>query len=243
MDALFFALEKLSNLKCFSLESCSIAVSADALSLLSPPFHNIETLVLTGLIFSRVPRWIGSLQKLHKLTLGAKQMPQLDIDAIGTLPVLSLLWLWISGVPTGRIVISGTTGFKALEGFSFDCDVMSYLTFEGGAMPSLRELQLRLDPHVWDKATPLGLQYLSSLKEISVCNYSNKMTTDDKNSEIALMRRVFQEAADAHPSHPAFSIKGWRTRYAELLTDLLHPYAFVCTHSKLISFCIQCTDW
>jgi hypothetical protein len=173
-------------------------------------------------------------------------MPQEDIDVIGTLPCLLCLWLWIPGVPTGSIVIGGATGFNALEEFMFDCDVMSYLAFEDGAMPSLRELELRLDPHVWDKATPLGLQYLSSLKEISVCTdlyYRNEMTTDDKNSKIALMRRVFQEAADAHPSHPAFSIKWLWTRYAELLTDLLHLYSFVCTHSKLISFCIQCTDW
>jgi len=56
MDALFFSSEKLSNLKFFELVSYSIDTGADALSLLSPPFHNLESLHLQRLIFSRVPR-------------------------------------------------------------------------------------------------------------------------------------------------------------------------------------------
>ncbi|KXG24189.1 putative disease resistance RPP13-like protein 3 [Sorghum bicolor] len=212
MDALIFSLEKLSNLKRFCLSSEFTAVGADALLLLSTPFQNLKVLYLHGLIFSRVPRWIGGLQKLCLLTLGAKQMTQEDINIIGTLPYLTGLWLRISGMPTGTIVIGGTTGFNALELFAYDCDVMSYLAFEDGAMPSLRELDLVLDPHKWDKVTPLGLQCLSNLKKITVwtvaTSYSNDAGAGDKESEemsaAALVRKVFQGAADSHPSHPAF---------------------------------------
>jgi len=221
MDALIFSLGKLSNLKRFYLRSHSIAIGADALSLLSPPFRNIEELHLRGLTFSRVPRWIGGLQKLRNLTLGAKQMPQEDIGVIGTLPCLLKLWLRVPGVPTVRIVIGWSTGFKDLEHFEFDCDVVSYLTFEDGAMPSLRVVWLGLHPHEWDKTAPLGLQYLSSLKEISVRTlfYPN----DDK------IRRVFQEAACAHPSHPEFNLlPGFLRRYAKHITDLLHASAWFC---------------
>ncbi|KXG24190.1 putative disease resistance RPP13-like protein 3 isoform X2 [Sorghum bicolor] len=223
MDALIFSLEKLSNLKSFFLSSEFTAVKADALLLLSPPFQNLEVLYLHGLIFSRVPRWIGGLQKLCRLTLGAKQMTQEDINIIGTLPYLTGLRLRISGMPTGTIVIGGTTGFNALEFFVYDCDVMSYLAFEDGAMPSLQKLGLLLDPHKWDKVTPLGLQCLSNLKKITVwtvaTSYSNDAGAGDKESEemsaAALVRKVFQEAANAHPSHLAYTFHEGLDRPAE----------------------------
>jgi hypothetical protein len=229
MDALMFSLKKLGNLKSFWLTTPPIAIGADALRLLSPPFHNLEGLGLDGLTFSGVPRWIRDLQKLRWLTFATKEMPQEDIGIIGTLPSLLNLYLRIQGVPANRVVIGRSTGFKALEFFKFDCDVVSYLIFEDGAMPSLRTFELRLDSHKWDKATPLGLQYLSSLKEISVWTVRNRSyaTTDDEKSEemmseTALVNRVFQEAADALPSHPAFTLKeGYHVRYVKLRACLV----------------------
>jgi hypothetical protein len=50
-------------------------------------------------------------------------MPKEDIDIIGTLPCLRNLELRMPGVPTGRMVIGGTTGFNALKVFEFNCDV------------------------------------------------------------------------------------------------------------------------
>lgn len=152
----------------FFLTSECVAIGADAQSSLSPPFHDLEVLHLDGLIFLRVPRRIGGLQKLRELRIGAKQMHREDISMIGTLPCLIKLWLWIPGVPTGRMVIGGATGFDALQKFEFKCDVASYLTFEDGAMPSLRKIAFELDYVKWDDTTPLGLQYLSNLEEFSV---------------------------------------------------------------------------
>ncbi|CAD6260976.1 unnamed protein product [Miscanthus lutarioriparius] len=189
-----------------------------------------------------VPRWIGGLQKLSWLSLGVMQMPQDDIDIIGAVPCLMSLELWIPGMSTGRMVIGGTTGFNALHYFHFNCDVASYLTFEDGAMPTLRELLLILDSHKWDKATPHGLQYLASLKKITVFtvfNYSDAGTSSNKESEMseavgtlgdkgsemseaALVSKVFQEAADAHPSHPEFTFyEGVATSYNKQCSRLL----------------------
>ncbi|CAL5009172.1 unnamed protein product [Urochloa decumbens] len=211
MAALSTSLDKLSNLKRLRVypngsvyrvyPNGSVYWCCDALSSFSPPFLNLLELVLYGCTFSRVPRWIGCLCSLRNLWLGAKHVLQEDIDVIGTkLPSLLTLTLRIPGIPTGRrIVIVGSTGFSTLKMFCFDCDGTSFLTFEAGAMPALRELRLMLDPDGWDKAAPAGLRHLpASLEKITI--FSKGVVNKEP------IRSVFQEAADAHPTRPALTV-------------------------------------
>jgi hypothetical protein len=177
----------------------------------SPRFRKIEQLVLDLLIFSVVPRWIGHLRYLRFLELRAKQIHQEDFNVIGTeLTSLLSLSLHISRVPTERIVIGGSTGFKVLQLFFFDCDGVSCLTFEAGAMPDVHHLLLCIDPVEWDKATPVGLQQLASLKRISV------QAVDCQEEE--LIRGVFQEAADALPTRPTLNVVSWHWRRPKEMT-------------------------
>ncbi|CAL4996131.1 unnamed protein product [Urochloa decumbens] len=201
MAALSTSLDKLSNLKRLQVYcGGSVYWCGDALSSPSPPFLNLERLGHSGCTFSRVPRWIGCLRSLRDLRLGAKEVLQEDVDIIGTkLPSLVYLALRIPGIPTGRIVIGGSTGFPCLKTFWFDCDRMSFLTFEAGAMPALRQMWLRLDTGGWDKAAPVGLRHLpASLEKITIYR------TEEANHE--LIRSVFEEAADAHPTRPALRL-------------------------------------
>ncbi|KAF8712598.1 hypothetical protein HU200_028352 [Digitaria exilis] len=85
-----------------------------------------------------------------------------------------------------------------------DCDGMSYVTFEAGAMPSLWMLSLGIDPDEWDKDTaiPDGLQHLSGLKEICVLE-ANTVGPDRRKDNTSTMERIkgaFQEAAGVHPN-------------------------------------------
>jgi hypothetical protein len=222
MTALSTSLDKLINLKQLYMESYfpNVALCADALSSLSPPFLNLELLRGGGCTFSRVPGWIGHLRNLRQLWVGAKQVLQEDIDVMGTkLQSLIHLSLRIPGIPMmERIVIGGSTGFSALKLFRFDCDGMSLLTFEAGAMPALRELELIVDADEWDKAAPAGLQHLPSLEKITAqmacyvtkrrrlkATYEDGKTADTSS---ALIRSVFQEAADALPTRPTFTLYG-----------------------------------
>ncbi|CAO2200286.1 unnamed protein product [Urochloa humidicola] len=194
MAALSTSLNKLGNLKrLWVYHDDSVYWCCDALSSLSPPFLKIERLELYPCTFSRVPRWISCLRSLHDLWLGAKQVLQEDVDVIGTkLPSLRHLELRIPGIPTGRVVIGGSTGFPCLKKFYFDCDGMSFLTFEAGAMPVLRLLELRFDADRWDKAAPAGFRHLpASLEKIKIYD-----------SDAPPIRTVFQEAADALPTRP-----------------------------------------
>jgi len=139
------------------------------------------------------------------LYIGAKRVLEEDVALIGTrLPSLIRLSLRIPCVPTERVVIGGSTGFPVLRWFDFNCDGMSFLTFEAGAMPALRELELALDADQWDKAAPAGLQHLPSLETITT--WRECYTSKQKAAGSALIMSVFQEAADTLPTRPEFEL-------------------------------------
>jgi len=108
---------------------------------------SLERLNLIEWSFSIVPSWIGHLHSLKELNLGAKQLIQEDIGVIGMLPSLVGLNLRIVHVPVTRIVIGGGL-FTALKWFTFNCDGISSLTFEAGAMRNLGYLSLALNTHI-----------------------------------------------------------------------------------------------
>ncbi|CAO2190352.1 unnamed protein product [Urochloa humidicola] len=214
MAALSSSMGKLVNLKRLSVESYYESCSGDSLSIFSPPFHNLEHLDLTGWVFSRVPKWIGVLNNLRGLELLVKEIMTEstcweDVGIIGMLPSLVTLSLRIPGIPGERIVI-GSTGFAALTHLLFDCDAISYLTFEAGAMPKLRKLVVGLDSHGWDQAAPVGLEHLPSLSQIEVwrVDYFHNPDCETEEHEISdseqLIQGVFQYAADALLSRPVF---------------------------------------
>ncbi|KAF8668271.1 hypothetical protein HU200_052326 [Digitaria exilis] len=87
-----------------------------------------------------------------------------------------------------------------------NCDGVSYLTFEAGAMPSLRKLLLGMDPDGLrgkeDTAIPDGLQHLHGLKEIHVLQ-ANTPGSHGRKPNMSTMKRIkaaFREAANVHPS-------------------------------------------
>lgn len=66
----------------------------------------------------------------------------------------------------------------------FNCDGISSLTFEAGAMRNLGHLSMEININDWDRAAPQGLQHLEGLQEI---------------------RSVFQDTVDMLPSRPVFT--------------------------------------
>ncbi|CAO2200291.1 unnamed protein product [Urochloa humidicola] len=222
MTTLITSLDNLGNLKQLTLWGSieiRVALCGDALLSLSAPFHNLETLELQhGCTFSRVPWWIGHLCNLRDLSLGVKQVLQEDVAIIGTrLPSLINLRLRIPIIPSESIMIQGSTGFRALKGFQLDCDGMSFLRFEAGAIPELRKLCVILDTVEWDEAAPGGLQYLPSLEEITIiwmsCYNSKwwrRLNDDEKKAKIVVMSKMtskFKEAAHALPTSPTLIFK------------------------------------
>lgn len=202
--ALHSSLVKLRNLKCLYVSSFLVSYCADPLSSFAPPFRNLKLLHLSGCTFSKVPRWIGDLHNLHSLRIGVKEVPKFscqDVGIIGKLPCLIHLQLRISCVLTERLLIGGSTGFSVLKNFLLECDGVSYLTFEAGAMPQLQALWLGLDSNEWDKATPVGMEHLSSLKKITIQTvYSHSTETAEVADDMC--RQIFHQVAHTLPSRP-----------------------------------------
>ncbi|TVU44363.1 hypothetical protein EJB05_03800, partial [Eragrostis curvula] len=211
MATLCDSLEKLGSLKVLSAWSSDVAWCADPLlgPSFSPPFRNLEQLHMPQWTLSNIPKWIGHLHNLSELALGVKQVLQEDIAIIGMqLPSLVGFYLRIPGVPTETIVIRGSTGFQHLKWFMLNCERLSCLAFEAGAMPNLMALELAMDPQGWDQATPRGMQHLTGLKRIKVTAtklYKLFRTMEEEEIEDELLWDVFQQAIDALPTCPALT--------------------------------------
>ncbi|KAM0832081.1 hypothetical protein ACQ4PT_065119 [Festuca glaucescens] len=117
-------------------------------------------------VFSRVPQWIGELHNLFDLDLAVEVLEN-DIGILAQLQSLSHLKLHIEGTPEAedKLVIYGT-GFPVLKYFRLSSKKISELTFEAGAMPSLQELEIRLNSQYG--TYPMGIKHLLSLKKIRV---------------------------------------------------------------------------
>jgi hypothetical protein len=151
--------------------------------LLSPPFHDLEELDLLGWNFPRVPKWMGSFLRLGlmlKETTTSTDRSicwEEDMNVIGRLPSLVLLWLRMPVALTERTLIGSSMEFVVLEQFFIDCCGISHLTFEAGALPNLWKPSLGTDPEERDKAPPAGLGHLSSRKKIHVMYLHRARTT------------------------------------------------------------------
>nr|CAB3462715.1 unnamed protein product [Digitaria exilis] len=122
-------------------------------------------------LFSRIPKWIVQLHSLNDLRLTIEVVEDADVGLLELLPSLMYLHLHIEGAPKDRILIREGSGlFPVLKRFIFACRMISYLSFEAGAMPMLETLDLYFNAHGWDKhgAAPAGIEHLSGLKEIYV---------------------------------------------------------------------------
>lgn len=209
MAAWSSSLLKLSNLRKLRVDSYTNSCCTDALmsTWVSPPFPFLEELDVAGWTFSRVPRWMGGLHNLHRLQFGVKEVSNFswnDVGTIGMLPNLIKLNLRVEGdVPAEGILIGGSTGFKVVTYFDLEIKSTSHLVFEAGAMPNLRELELRVDPYECDRATaPVGLEHLGSLQRIRVLGAIGRTETLPQNVEAIFeaFRAMFLEAITGRPS-------------------------------------------
>ncbi|KAM0904733.1 hypothetical protein ACQ4PT_017824 [Festuca glaucescens] len=146
---------------------------------LSLMFPRLAKLKVAGR-FVKVPWWFAQLSTLKKLNVRVYKLDQDDLKILGALPVLRTLALTLIRIPrTKEVAITSRlhpeketslASFMTLEVFSFDCHV-PWITFEQGAMPSLKLLHLKLYPCPADKF-PSGTFNLRKLEKI-IIRYSS----------------------------------------------------------------------
>uniref|UniRef100_A0A453MTT1 Uncharacterized protein n=2 Tax=Aegilops tauschii subsp. strangulata TaxID=200361 RepID=A0A453MTT1_AEGTS len=136
-------------------------------SLVDPP--RLEVLNLATWELSRAPRWIGELCCLRVVSLHVLHMSSDEVRVLGDLPSLVDATIRVSELSQDKVVV-GTGLFPVLEYFFFrsDEDVTAYLSFEAGAMPKLRTLNVAFGWQEWRGGTPFGMECLPCLQDIRV---------------------------------------------------------------------------
>jgi disease resistance protein RPM1 len=188
--------------------------------LVSPNFPLIEKLKLAGR-FVKIPRWLAQHRILKKLDFRVCKLDQDDLKILGGLPLLSTLALALISILrkkrvtiTCRLHSSTCTdlhplretcppGFTSLEVFNFDCHV-PWITFEQGAMPSLKHLHLKLFACPADKF-PSGIINLRSLEKIVLRYSSQHASSGGVTNAVAAMR----EEASSHRNLICLSVNGY----------------------------------
>ncbi|VAH23839.1 unnamed protein product [Triticum turgidum subsp. durum] len=206
LDTLASSLAKLHSLKSLSLSGRCIEED-NQLGSLSNPFPHLEEFIGGySWEFRRVPVWMGGLNCLRILELRVMEASTQEVNLLGQLPSLVVLWLWTSHIPKERTIL-GTGLFPVLKRLQFwaEEDVGAYLGFEAGAMPNLRDLTISTSrvPNLRDLtistsrehgAIPVGLEHLYRLETV----YLSRALPRD-----AIVSSAFRDALSAHPNHPS----------------------------------------
>ncbi|XP_062183065.1 disease resistance protein Pik-2-like [Phragmites australis] len=141
----------------------------------APPEH-LHTLGLSGML-SQVPKWIGSLHNLEKLTLSLTSLTTDTLLVLAELPELfSLIFsldaakgnpnvlkiLHNNTLKSGGTIFVLSGGFRKLKLLRFVTPMLPLLSFVDGAMPELERLELRF--RMFEGV--YGLENLASLQQV-----------------------------------------------------------------------------
>lgn len=170
--ALASAIGKHANLKSLTLApgaSCT-SIYMDCSSMLSSPPVFLEKLELLPpiCIFSKLPEWIGQLQKLCILKIVVKKLRSDDVNRIAGLQELTVLSLYVRE-PTAESTVFNNSAFPVLKYLKFRCGVLR-LAFQAEAIPKLRRLKLEFNAHSGEEYGDVlvGIENLLNLQEIAV---------------------------------------------------------------------------
>lgn len=161
-----------------------------------------------------LPRWVNSSSfPLLSMSISVDRVrPEVDIQILGTLPTLRLLWLLTSKHEHTcvKMFVVGANAFPCLR----ECSFFGFLTgpsmFPRGAIPRLEIL--RFQARASDIASgdlDVGMVHLPSLQEVRVGLWLEKGSSSDKCKEEADV--VLRHAADTHPNRP--TIHTYRFHY------------------------------
>ena len=133
--------------------------------------HHLQWNGSTIIKTSQIPTWMAQANRLAYLEmLQVAQLPSEDIQVLAQMPCLAYLRLQAETVPEKSIIIR-SNAFPVLKKFIFSYR-LSCLTFEPGAMPRLKKLDISYDSRGYGsehKASPVaGVEHLASLEEVDV---------------------------------------------------------------------------
>jgi hypothetical protein len=139
---------------------------------LPPLLQRFELSPHSGIIFSRIPTWVGELGNLCILKIAVRVLRIYCVDILRGLPALTALSLNVETTPIDKIIFD-RAGFSVLKYFKlrFMSGIAS-VEFKADAIPSLWKLKLVLnDIPQMDQSqhgtTFISIEHMPGLKEIS----------------------------------------------------------------------------
>jgi hypothetical protein len=207
--ALASSIGKLDNLKSLTLApgvSCRSIIYTDCSSVVSAAPVSLEKLELLPpiCIFSRLPEWIGQLQKLRILKIVVRELKMDDINKISGLQELTLLLLYVRQ-PTAQSIVFNSTSLPTLKYLKFRCGILR-LSFMAGAIPNLRRLKLEFNAHSGEQYSDMisGIEHLLNLQMIAVRIGAGPGAED---SDRTAVESVFRNTISKHSRHLSISIQ------------------------------------
>ncbi|CAL4985654.1 unnamed protein product [Urochloa decumbens] len=206
--ALASSIGKHGNLKSLTLApgvSCT-SIYKDCSSIVcSPPiFLNKFELLPPICIFSRLPEWIGQLQKLRVLKIVVRELRKDDIYRISRLLELTVLSLYVKQ-PTAESITFNSAAFPVLQYLKLNCGILR-LAFQSEATPNLRRLKLEFNAHSGEQYGHMlsGVEHLLNLQEVGV-RIGLAPGAEEPNREAA--ESVFKDTITKHPRHLSISVR------------------------------------
>uniref|UniRef100_A0A0D9XJ40 Uncharacterized protein n=1 Tax=Leersia perrieri TaxID=77586 RepID=A0A0D9XJ40_9ORYZ len=155
--------------------------------------------------FVKVPGWIAQLTAVTILEIRVCRLDEemKDLEILGNMTNLrGLVLSLLVALPRKQLTISSSAKFTSLEAFTFDCRA-PWVTFEVGAMPRLKHLQLRLYAGPEGKI-PSGIVHLTNLRKVSLRYLSQYTGSACISQTIDAMK---EEAAN-HPNLITIFVNG-----------------------------------
>uniref|UniRef100_A0ACD5WSS6 Uncharacterized protein n=1 Tax=Avena sativa TaxID=4498 RepID=A0ACD5WSS6_AVESA len=174
-----------------------------------PPRGLREVILTGGIQFSTLPAWIRRnpmhLSRLSKLEITVEKVRQEDLDVLGRLPTLRILYL--SSHRQSRLLLVGADGFRCLTSFKLFSLWPGQIVLQPGALPKAERVDLCISLQVAKEEAAaaagsgsywfdMGLGSLPSLRRAVVRFYRWGVTVGEaRQAKFAL-----QNALSAHPS-------------------------------------------
>ncbi|XBI97784.1 hypothetical protein VPH35_018103 [Triticum aestivum] len=173
-----------------------------------PPASIQEFVMRRGVKLSTLPAWNAyHLSQLSKLALSVGVVRQKDLEFLGRLPALRILWLLSDNQ---RPLVVGAEGFRCLENVFLASKSPSQILFQPGALPKADQVTIEIGLRVAKEEAAgtggywfdMGIENLSSLRHIDVWFRRSGVTVGEaKQAKAALV-----DALRAHPNRPTLKI-------------------------------------
>ncbi|KAL5999811.1 hypothetical protein ACLOJK_038097 [Asimina triloba] len=183
------SVEKMRHLQILLVKSREEDEELDLHSLSNPP-QTLQELYLHGHL-KNLPQWIASLQNLVALRLSFSKLVDDPLEALGSLPNLTELWL--SKAYDGEEMRVGDGCYRKLKAlYLVELRGLKKLRMEKGAMPNLEVLSIRRCEALVE--VPFWLHHLTNLKKLFLRDmptaFLEGLQRDGKQESIDFIRHI-----------------------------------------------------